>query len=132
VGSETTFTLELSIAVGAPNPVDVQLLAVLLGQVGGEVRLADQGEGAVRALQPFFVLVRLLRRAVVAADVGVNPEGVLVRVESVALRAGDPVGRFQLILVLEVRMIQVLNLRPGIDVRFFKCQSKIICVCQLT
>ena len=122
MGSEPTFPLELSIAVGAPNPVDVQLLAVLLGQVGGQVRLADQSEGAVRALQPFLVFVRLLRRAVVAADVGVNPEGVFVRVESVALRAGDPIGRFQLVLVLEVRVVQVLDLRPGIDVRFFLCR----------
>ncbi len=90
--------------------------------MGGQVRLADQSEGAVRALQPFLVLVRLLRRAVVAADVGVDLEGVFVRVESVALRAGDPIGHFQLILVLEVRVVQVLDLRPGIDVRFFLCR----------
>ena len=117
VWDEAPFTLELPVAVWASDPVDVQLLAVLLGQVGRQVRLANQGEGTVGAFEAFLVLVRLLRRAVVAADVSVNFESVFVRVESFALRAGDPAGGFELILVLEMRVVQVLDLCPGVDLK---------------
>ncbi len=60
--------------------------------MGGQVRLADEGEGAVRAFEAFLVLVGLLSGAVVAADVSVDAEGILVRIKPFTFRARDPLG----------------------------------------
>jgi hypothetical protein len=60
--------------------------------VGGQVRLANEGEGAVRAFEAFLVLVGFLGGAVVTADVSVDAEGVLVWIEPFTFRARDPLG----------------------------------------
>jgi hypothetical protein len=91
VGREPALSLKSFLTICAGNPVDVQLLSVLLSQMSRQVRLGNKGQGTVRAFETGLVLVSLFSVTGFAANVCVDVEGALVRIETMALGTHNPV-----------------------------------------